>query len=196
MFNEISEKMKLRMAFLEDIDKKDRIDGTERSKRLRQIPPETGKFISLIASNCPNGEIIEIGTSAGYSTMWLSLVAKERNLKIKTFELLKEKIKLAKETFKLANINNYVELIKGDAIKNLININNIAFCFLDCEKEIYEKCWDLISSKIVKNGILIADNAISHYETIKPMIDKVFNDKDFDSLIVPIGNGELVCRRI
>ena len=196
MFNEISEKMKLRMAFLEDIDKKDRIDGTERSKRLRQIPPETGKFISLIASNCPNGEIIEIGTSAGYSTMWLSLVAKERNLKIKTFELLKEKIKLAKETFKLANINNYVELIKGDAIKNLININNIAFCFLDCEKEIYEKCWDLISSKIVKNGILIADNAISHYETIKPMIDKVFNDKDFDSLIVPMGNGELVCRRI
>ena len=195
MFSEMSEKMKLRMAFLEDIDKKDRINGIERLKRLRQIPPETGKFISLIASNCPDGEFIEIGTSAGYSTMWLSLAAKERNVKIKTFELLKEKIKLAKETFKSANINNYVELIEGDAIKNLININNIAFCFLDCEKEIYEKCWDLISSKIVKNGILIADNTISHYEIIKPMIDKVLNNKNFDSLIVPIGNGELVCRR-
>jgi len=195
MFNEISDNMKLRMSYLEEIDRKDRNDGTERLKRLRQIPPETGKFISLLASNCPQGEFIEIGTSAGYSTMWLSLAAKERNIKIKTFELLEEKIKVAKETFKLSEINDYVELIEGDALQNLNNIDNIAFCFLDCEKEIYEKCWDIISPKIIKNGLLIADNAISNYETVKPMIEKVLNDNKYDSLIVPIGKGELVCRK-
>ncbi|MBN2836680.1 MAG: O-methyltransferase [Candidatus Delongbacteria bacterium] len=195
MFNEISDEIKNRMGYLESIDKKDRIDGTERLKRLRQIPPETGKFICLFASNCPNGNFLEIGTSAGYSTMWLSLVAREKNIKIKTFELLEEKIKLARETFDLANINDYVELIEGDALQKIDSIKNIAFCFIDCEKEIYEECWDKISPKIIKNGIIIADNAINHYETIKPMIDKALNDSNFDSLIVPIGKGELVCRR-
>ncbi len=55
------------MSYLESIDKIDKEDGTPRMEKLRQIPPETGKFISLIASNCPEGEFIEIGTSAGHS---------------------------------------------------------------------------------------------------------------------------------
>ena len=195
MFNEISEKMKLRMKYLENIDRGDRTDGTEKLKRLRQVPPETGKFLALQASNCPAGNFIEIGTSAGYSTMWISLAAKERKIKIKTFELLEEKIKLAKETFNKAGISDIVELIEGDALNNLENINDVSFCFIDCEKEIYEKCWDLVSGKIVNNGLIIADNAINHYDTIKPMIDKAFADERFDCLIVPIGTGELVCRR-
>ena len=61
MFNEINEKMKLRMKYLENIDRGDRTDGTEKLRRLRQIPPETGKFLSLLASNCPDGNFIEIG---------------------------------------------------------------------------------------------------------------------------------------
>lgn len=195
MFSEINEKMKKRMLYLEGIDTQDRNDGTERMKRLRQIPPETGKFVSLIASNCPDGEFVEVGTSAGYSTMWISLAAKEKNIKLKTYELLAEKIKLAKETFELAGITDLVELIEGDALSRLFKLDNISFCFLDCEKEMYEACWDIVADKIVKGGVLIADNAINHYETIKPMIDKALADDRFDSLVVPIGKGELVCRR-
>ncbi|MGA7720851.1 MAG: class I SAM-dependent methyltransferase [Ignavibacteriaceae bacterium] len=195
MFNEINEKMKLRMKYLENIDRGDRTDGTEKLRRLRQIPPETGKFLSLLASNCPDGNFIEIGTSAGYSTMWISLAAKERKIKVKTFELLEEKINLAKETFNEARISDMVELIEGDALNNLENISDVSFCFIDCEKEIYEKCWDLVSGKVVKNGLIIADNAINHYDTIKPMIDKASADERFDCLIVPICTGELVCRR-
>jgi caffeoyl-CoA O-methyltransferase len=195
MFSEISSNMRARMKVLEEIDNNDRINGTERLSRLRQIPPETGKFLALIASNCPMGNFIEIGTSAGYSTLWLSLAAKEKNIKIKTFELLEEKIKLAKETFAKCGISNLVELIEGDALINLKIINDISFCFIDCEKELYEKCWDLVSDKMLKNGFIIADNAISHYDSIKPMIDKALADDRFDCLIMPIGKGELVCRR-
>jgi caffeoyl-CoA O-methyltransferase len=195
MFTEISKKMQERMKFLEDVDKNDRNDGTERLKRLRQIPPETGKFLALLASNCPKGKFIEIGTSAGYSTMWLSLAAKEKGIKIITFELLEEKIALAKETFKKSEISEYIELIEGDALTNLKNIHEISFCFIDCEKEIYQKCWDIVSGKILENGMIVADNAINHYDTIKPMIDKAMADERFDCLIVPIGKGELVCRR-
>ena len=127
--------------------------------------------------------------------MWISLAAKERKIKVKTFELLEEKINFTKETFNEARISDMVELIEGDALNNLENISDVSFCFIDCEKEIYEKCWDLVSGKVVKNGLIIADNAINHYDTIKPMIDKASADERFDCLIVPICTGELVCRR-
>ena len=195
MFSEIPERMKERMKFLEEIDKTDRNNGTEKFKRLRQIPPETGRFLALLASNCPNGNFIEIGTSAGYSTMWLSLAAREKQITIKTFELHEGKITLAKETFTKAGISHTVELIEGDALTNLKNVAEISFCFIDCEKELYGKCWDLVSDKIINKGCVVADNAISHYDDIKPMIDKAMSDKRFDTLIVPIGKGELVCRR-
>ncbi|MCL5034779.1 MAG: class I SAM-dependent methyltransferase [Bacteroidetes bacterium] len=195
MFDRISDNMKKRMAYLEEIDRKDREDGTPRLQRLRQIPPETGKFLALIASNCPQGEFIEIGTSAGYSTLWISLACMERNIKIKTFEILSEKVKLAEETFKQAQVNEYIELTEGDALENLNSIENIAFGFLDAEKEVYEKCYDFVIPRLVKGGVLIADNAINHYEKLKPMIEKALNDERVDSLVVPIGKGELVCRK-
>jgi caffeoyl-CoA O-methyltransferase len=195
MFSEITLQMRNRMKILEERDKRDRSNGTEHLLRLRQIPSETGKFLALLASNCPKGKFIEIGTSAGYSTLWLSLAARERNIKIKTFELLREKIKLAKETFVSSGIDDFVELVEGDAIKNLNDIDEISFCFIDLEKEMYEKCWEVVSDKMVKNGVIVADNAISHSNEIKPMIDKAFADERFDCLIIPIGTGELLCRR-
>ena len=195
MFLEISNNIIERMKYLELIDEQDRKDGTTRLERLRQIDPETGKFLSLIAANSPQGEFVEIGTSAGYSAMWISLVVMERNIKLKTFELLESKIKLAKETFQKAEIEHYIELIEGDALEHIKKLNNIAFCFLDCEKEMYEPCWDILSDKFVKGGFLVADNALNHYKTIKPMIDKTMNDNRFDSLVVPIGKGELICRK-
>ena len=72
MFHDISPEIQIQMQRLEAIDAKDREDGTPRLQRLRQIPPETGKFIALLAANAPAGQMLEIGTSAGYSTLWLS----------------------------------------------------------------------------------------------------------------------------
>ena len=83
MFHNIAEKVRKRMEHLEKIDSNDRIDGTPRLKRLRQIPPETGKFISILAASAPEGDFIEIGTSAGYSTLWIALVCKLIGTKIK-----------------------------------------------------------------------------------------------------------------
>jgi caffeoyl-CoA O-methyltransferase len=195
MFSEITDHMFRRMRYLERLDAQDRLSDKSALERLRQIPPETGKFLAIMACNCPQGSFIEIGTSAGYSTMWISLAAQERNVKIRTFEILPAKLKLARETLSEAHLEQYVELIAGDALKYLPEVNDIAFCFLDAEKDVYEKCWDIIADKIVPHGILIADNAISHSDELRPLIKKVESDTRFDSLIVPIGKGELVCRR-
>jgi caffeoyl-CoA O-methyltransferase len=196
MFHTIPESIKKRMEYLEEQDRKDRVDGTPRMERLRQIPPETGKFISLLAASAPKGEFIEIGTSAGYSALWITLACQLIANKLITFEILKDKAELARETFKLTGLNDIIELIEGDARDYIPNYKNISFCFLDAEKEAYEDCYDLVIPNMVRAGIFIADNAINHYETLKPMLDKALADERVDALIVPIGKGELVCRKI
>jgi len=196
MFHNIPAAIKNRMKFLEEIDAKDRLDGTPRMQRLRQIPPETGKFLSLMAASAPKGEFLEIGASGGYSTLWIALACQIKGIKLITFELLKEKIQLAEETFKITKMESIIDLVEGDARNLLRNYSNISFCFLDAEKEIYEDCYDLVIPNMVKGGLFIADNAINHYETLKPMIEKALSDERVDSIVVPIGKGELLCRRI
>jgi caffeoyl-CoA O-methyltransferase len=196
MFHSIPESIKKRMQYLEEIDTQDRVDGTPRMERLRQIPTETGKFLSILAASAPKGEFLEIGTSAGYSTIWIALACRLIGNKVITFEILKEKVKLAEETFKITNLRDVIELIEGDARDYINNYKNISFCFLDAEKEVYDECYDLIIPNMVKGGILVADNAINHYKTLKPMLDKALADERVDALIIPIGKGELVCRKI
>ncbi|MBZ5723239.1 MAG: hypothetical protein LAO03_23120, partial [Acidobacteriia bacterium] len=91
MFHDIPERVLSRMRQLEQIDLHDRIDGTPRMKRLRQIPSEVGRFIAILAVAAPDGRCIEIGTSAGYSTLWLALACRASNRKVTTFEILDEK---------------------------------------------------------------------------------------------------------
>ncbi|GAG65774.1 unnamed protein product [marine sediment metagenome] len=125
-----------------------------------------------------------------------SVMDKLNENKITTFEILKEKAKLARETFQITNLEKIIELIEDDARNYLTRYTNISFCFLDAEKEIYGECYELIIPNMVKGGIFIADNAINHYKTLKPMLDKAMADDRVDSLIVPIGKGELVSRKI
>jgi len=113
-----------------------------------------------------------------------------------TFELLEEKIVLAKATFKEAEVEDLVQLVEGDALENLKSYNNLSFCFIDCEKEIYSDVYELVVPRMVTGGIIVIDNIISHGDSLKYFIENVLNDNRVDSVIVPIGKGELVCRII
>jgi len=196
MFQSIPKKIEQRMHYLESLDKKDRLNERPHLQRLRQIPPETGRFIAILAASAPVGTYLEIGTSAGYSTLWLALACKEVGKRLVTFEVLEEKAQLAKETFQLAGVEEVVELITGDAREYLDNYKNLSFCFLDAEKEIYLDCYEKVVPNLVGGGLLVADNAISHRDVLKPMLKRALNDRRVDALIVPIGRGELVCRKL
>jgi predicted O-methyltransferase YrrM len=183
------------MQELENRDRIDRGDGTARLDRLRQIPPETGRFLALLAASAPNGTWIEIGTSAGYSSLWLAMACRERSMTLTTFEILVSKANIAANTFTTAGVNDVVTLVNGDFLDLISDINDIAFCFLDAEKEVYGLCYDAVIPRMVPGGLLVADNAINHEATLRPMLDAALSDPRVDALIVPIGKGELVCRK-
>jgi predicted O-methyltransferase YrrM len=158
------------MRQLDAIDAQDRVDGTPRLQRLRQVPPESGRFIALLAASSPDGTFVEIGTSAGYSTLWLALACRERGQTITTFEVLDTKCELAAETFRQADDEDVVRLVRGDALHHIAEYHDIAFCFLDAEKEVYGECYEAVIPRMVPGGILVADNAINHRETLQPML--------------------------
>jgi len=197
MFELIDENMKYRMADLEERDRRDRAESAPIAVRLRQVSPDTGRFLAILAASSPaEGEIIEIGTSAGYSTMWLSLAARMLNKRITTFEMDPSKIRLAQETFSAAGIGDRIDIREGDARVHLGSIRKAGFCFLDADKDVYLDCWKALAGKFIPGGIFVADNVISHREQVAEMVTTATSDPRFDSVTVPIGSGMLVCRKI
>jgi predicted O-methyltransferase YrrM len=184
------------MRYLEQMDAQDRQDGTPNLQRLRQIPPETGRFLALLAANTPQGIWLEIGASGGYSALWLSLACEAAGCALNTFELLPEKVNLARQTFHQAQVEHLVTLVEGDARDFLPEYAEIAFCFLDAEKDIYPEVYDLVVPRLVRGGLLVADNVLSHQEELKSVLERVLADKRVDALVIPIGKGVLVCRKL
>jgi len=196
MLHDIPRTIEQRMRFLEELDKKQREKGVSSLQRLRQIPPETGTFLAILAASAPAGTYLEIGTSGGYSTLWLALACRQKGRKLITFEILKEKVKIATETFAQAGVEDIVQLIHGDAREYVRDYKDVSFCFLDAEKEVYEECYELVVPNMIPGGILIADNAISHKDILHEMIERALHDRRVDAVVVPLGRGELVCRKI
>ena len=192
MFDNIPSSIKKRMEYLEGLDRKHRTENVSHQTRLRQVPKETGKFLAIMASLAPAGTYLEIGTSGGYSALWLALACRKRGRKLITFEILPQKVSIARETFQAAEVEDVVELVQGDARAYLDNYSDVSFCFLDAEKEMYGECYEKIIPKMTSNGFLIADNVISHKEILADMVAHALSDKRVDSVVVPIGSGLLM----
>jgi len=195
MFHDIPDALLKRMNYLENMDRQHRSENAPAHIRLRQVPRETGMFLALLASLAPKSTYLEIGTSGGYSALWLSLACRHTGTKLITFEVSKEKLGVARETFRLAGVEDIVKLIHGDAREFLGDYTDIGFCFLDAEKEIYAECYDMVVPNMMKGGILVADNVISHKDILESMVDHAMHDARVDAVVVPIGSGELVCVR-
>jgi caffeoyl-CoA O-methyltransferase len=126
----------------------------------------------------------------------LALACRQKARRITTYEVLEEKVQLARETFLQAEVGDVVELVQGDARLYLASLEKLAFCFLDAEKEVYQDCYEAVIPRLVPGGLLLADNAITHQQTLGPMLDRAQADVRVDALVVPIGKGVLVCRKV
>jgi len=196
MFHNIPKPILNRMRELEAQDALDREDGTPRLQRLRQIPPVTGKFLALLCASAPKGGVLEVGTSGGYSSLWLSLACRERGDHLTTFEVLDEKVARANETFEAAQVTDQIQLIHGDAREVIEGYMGVAFCFLDAERDIYFEIYEKLMPNLTQGGILAVDNVISHADELSDFVAQAENDPRVDALVVPIGKGIFVCRKL
>ena len=154
------------------------------------IPADTGEFFYILALISKAKNILEIGTSNGYSTIWLGEAAKLNKGKVTTIEVSEHKVKMASENFKRAKLNKVIHIMHGDALKEIPKLKEkFDFLFLDAVKEDYIKYFKLAYPKLANNSVIVADNAIMFEKYMKDYLDFVRNHKDLRSVLVPIGSG-------
>jgi predicted O-methyltransferase YrrM len=181
----------------ESRDAADRIDGTPRARRLRAISPEVGPFLLTLALSNGSRTIVEIGTSAGYSTLWLAVAAQQTDGRVITFEIDPAKVELARATFADAEVEDRVEMRAIDGAVGLAAMTATAdLVFLDAEKEDYLRLLEPAIEALRPGGLLIADNLKSHEADLADFRDAALADPRLGGLVVPIGRGELVAVRL
>ena len=196
MFHEIPDDVLARMRELEQMDATERRKGVAPFERLRQIPSGTDRFLALVAASTPEGSFVEIGTSGGYSGLWISLACRALGRRLTTFEMSDAKVALATETFRKAGVDDIVTVVPGDARDNLAGQSGVSFCFLDAEKKFYEECYEAVLPTMVSGGFLVADNVISHAADLSSFLDRAESGKRMDTMVVPVGSGVLLARRV
>jgi Predicted O-methyltransferase len=185
------------LARLESRDAGERERGVARSERLRQISPEVGRLLHTLVLATKPRVIVEIGTSGGYSTIWLATAARVMNGHVTTLEIDPVKAGLAAENLRDAGLAGAVNLRLGDAFAYLRDLNTrVDFVFLDAEKEDYLGFYELIVPLMNPAAVLVADNLISHELDLAEFRDRALSDERVSAVIVPIGRGELLAVRV
>ncbi len=185
------------MDRLQQRDERDRIDGTSQAERLRAITPDVGQLLLTLALAVDARRIVEIGTSGGYSTLWLALAARRTGGRVTTFEIDPAKVALAAATFDEAGVADLVDLRAEDAIQGLAAVVGDAdLVFVDAEKQDYETYLELAVRALRPGGLLVADNLTSHAADLAVFRAKALAHPRLAGVVVPIGNGELVAVRL
>jgi predicted O-methyltransferase YrrM len=181
------------MRRLEAADAADRVDGTAREQRLRAVRPEVGEFLLTLALATGAREIVEIGTSGGYSTLWLAVAAQRNDGRVVTFEVDPAKVAMATETFAEAEMEAVVSLRAESAFDGLGRLERPAdLVFLDAEKEDYEAFLAPAVAVLRSGGLLVADNLTSHARDLEGFRRAALGHPELAGVVVPVGRGELV----
>jgi predicted O-methyltransferase YrrM len=174
--------------------------------RMLAITKETGELLNMILRLKKAKNVLEIGMSVGYSTIWCAEAIIEQKGKIITIEQNPEKIKRAKENFQKAEISENVTIKQGMAIEILTelsvqqqNNNFFDFVFIDADKESVTKYFDLIYPMVTIGGIIITDNMLypeKYRQEMKKFSEHIKANPNVRTTTSPIGNGEEITIKI
>ena len=154
------------------------------------VPAATGKFLYNLALISKAKNILEVGTSNGYSTIWLAEAAKQTRGKVTTMEISESKVRVAKENFRRAKLGETIRIIHGDALKEIQKLREkYDFMFIDAIKKDYISYLRLAEKNLVKNAVIAADNAIIFKDKMGHYFNYLQNSKNYSSVLVPIGTG-------
>ena len=189
MFHDISPDMRQVMREL--------VEQNERDQRaVRSVSEDVGRCLALLAVSAPQGAFLELGSSAGYSTLWLSLAACARGVTLTTVELDEKKFATARNNISRAGAADSAQAIHGDALDYVTRVENIGFCFSDLQPpELNGKVYEKVVPRLVPGGWLVIDNVTSPRLQTE-ILNRAEKDPRVDSVLLPFSKGDLICRRI
>lgn len=182
---------------LEEQDRRERRAGLPPEKRARMVHPEVGRFLNLLVKIAGARHILEIGTSVGYSAIWLGLAAQATDGQVITLEIDPQRAETARQNLAQAGLEDRVTVRVGDARQLLRELAGpFDFVFIDAEKEEYLAYLDQVLPLTQVGGLIVADNVVSHVAALRPYVDHVQVHPELESVVVPIGRGEAVSLKV
>ncbi len=180
------------LAELEQFGKDNDGSTAERPRKMLNITRDTGEFLAVLVRATLARRVLEIGTSNGYSTLWLASAARAIGGSVTTVEKSPYKIDLSAANFARSGLASYISQVHDDAGSVLDRSPDGAFdmIFLDSERPEYPAWWSNLRRVLRPGGLLVVDNATSHPVEIAPFIALVKADAEFVTSLVPVGNGE------
>jgi predicted O-methyltransferase YrrM len=178
------------LARLEEEDARERAEGVPTEQRSRQIEPTTGRFLFAFVSHNAGCEVLEIGASRGYSTIWLAAAVRILGGNVLSLEHDAEKCEAWRRNILEAGLEEWAELLEGDAFELLGRLEEpFDVVFLDAEKEDYEGLFALARSRLEPGAAVVADNVLSHAETLAAYSAARQADRTLLSATVPLDRG-------
>jgi predicted O-methyltransferase YrrM len=166
---------------------------------LLSVGREAGTLLYLLATGGQARRILELGTSYGYSTVWLGAAARATGGKVLSLELKDFKIEHARQALTRAGLSTRVEFHAGDCLETLKTLSGpFDFVLLDVWKDLYLPCFELVHPKLAPGGVICADNMLIP-EHVRPQAEayraRVRQAGDMDSVLVDVGNGIEISRK-
>jgi len=160
---------------------------------LLPIGPATATILSTLIQECESRSILEVGTSYGYSTVWLAEAARATGGIVTTLELHEGKVEHARAQLGKAGLAEFVDFRVGDALQTLKALPGpFEFVLLDLWKDLYIPCFDLIHPKLVNGALIVADNML-HPERARRDANayraRVRVAEGMTSVLLPVGHG-------
>ncbi|GAB3699390.1 class I SAM-dependent methyltransferase [Spirosoma flavus] len=186
-----------RLTFLEKLGQfgqnNDR-QATRREDKFLNITPDTGPFLSLLIKATGSTAILEIGTSNGYSTIWLSDAVQNTRGHVTTIEQSAVKALQAQENFRQAAVIDTITLLQSpaEAVLPTFAADTFDFIFLDSDRNQYVGWWPLLFTILKPGGLLVVDNAVSHETELADFTFLLSQTPAVETSLVPLGNGELL----
>jgi predicted O-methyltransferase YrrM len=172
----------------EDADERAR--GVDRALRARAVSPTTGQLLFALVAPQAGCEVLEIGGSRGYSTIWLAAGARILGGTVVSLEQDPVKCEAWHRNIEDAGLAEWAELIEGDAHASLEAFDDVFdLVFIDAEKEDYEDYFRLARSKVEPGALIVADNVLSHEETLGAYSQARQADPTLESVTVPLDRG-------
>lgn len=183
------------LAELERLGEKNDASEDRRAFRYLNITRDTGEFLAVMIRSAGVKHILEVGTSNGYSTLWLASALPEDG-HVTTLEVADHKVQQAANNFRRANLAHRITLLQTDASAYLGQTEDqFDLVFLDADRSSYAVMADRIIDRVRPGGLLICDNAISHASEMAPFVRCITQSGEFTVATVPVGKGEfMACR--